>query len=125
MNDLQQKLKFELGADMFWGFHQHSRSYYASHNPLEKGVSDEVWFGGFSTEGGTVGEMCMRWRFLGGCLVPQLQVFDDAWFVLSLLSPELMPKLGVLDNQNISPTTFCELLLSLGFEDKTKTSNSQ
>jgi len=39
---------------------------------------EEIMFGMYALEGGTSGEMAMRWVKLGNRDVPQLQVFNDA-----------------------------------------------
>ena len=85
---------------------------------LDAGYTDEVMFGLFAPEGGTTGEMGIRWKELGGRIVPQLQVFDDGWSALSTF-PDLILELGAIDNQNITPKDFCALLKSLGFKDLT------
>lgn len=119
MNNQELIAAFEDDS-LFWGYHQHSRSYYAANVPLGKDIADDVWFGAFSREGGTVGEMVVQWIKLDKRLVPHLQVFDDAWKVLALASQELMPKLSEVDGQNITPEQFCQILNSLGFEDVTR-----
>jgi hypothetical protein len=68
--------------------------------------------------GGTYGEFAIRWVDIGNDLVPQLQAFDDSWDALSQM-PELIESLKEIDNQNYSQSDFNELLLRLGYEDKT------
>ena len=75
-------------------------------------------FGLYGIDGSTSGEMCVRWKELGGKIVPQLQVFDDGWSALASF-PDLILELGDLDNQNITPKEFCALLKGLGFKDLT------
>ena len=80
---------------------------------------EEVMFGMYAKDnGGTSGEMAMRWKDFSGHQVPQLQVFDDAWSALSLFT-DVIEKLGEKDNENITPKQFIEILLSCGFVDDT------
>ena len=93
-----------------------SRAWYAE----SIGKNDEIMFGMYSREGGTTGEMGMRWRDLGGKKkVPRLEVFDDAWHVLSIF-PDLIQALGEHDNKNIAPQEFVEILKSCSFSDFTE-----
>lgn len=92
-----------------------SRAWYA------KAMGDkhqEIMFGMYHPEGGTSGEMGMRWKELSGRQVPQLQVFDDAWSALALFT-DVIEKLGEEDGENITPEQFIEILLSCGFVDDT------
>ena len=68
--------------------------------------------------GGTSGEMFIRWEQVGNKRHPQLQVFDDAWSALALFG-DLLQKMSEVDNHNISEASFVELLKSCGFEDMT------
>lgn len=79
---------------------------------------DEVTFGLFSPEGGTSGEMSVRWETLGGSDVPKLHAFDDAWSALSTFS-DVIAEMGERDNENMTPQEFVDLLLSCGFKDDT------
>ncbi len=98
-------------------FHWSTRAWYASvcHRP---DVVESIMFGHYNPEGGTTGEMEMRWENLGGNACPRLCVFDDAWAVLATF-PDLIARLGELDNQRITAEAFVALLLSLGFKDLT------
>jgi hypothetical protein len=100
------------------GFHHLAEAWYDS--PILRGSEylDEVMFGLYGIGGGTSGEMCVRWKELGGKIVPQLQVFDDGWSALASF-PDIILELGDLDNQNITPKDFCALLKGLGFKDLT------
>lgn len=84
---------------------------------------EEIMFGMCRLRGGTSGEMAMRWKeFPGGRQVPQLQVSDDAWSALALFT-DVITKLGVRDNENITPEQFIEILLDCGFVDDTEYKN--
>lgn len=82
------------------------------------GSAQEINFGMYHLEGGTTGEMSMRWVDLGNEFSPQLRVFCDAWHALSLF-PDLVEILGQHDDENITQEQFVEILLQCGFEDLT------
>ena len=96
-------------------FHHSSKSWYGIH--LKKPPT--VHFGMYHSDGSTSGEMAMEWTELPGAWVPELRVFDDGWNALSLF-PDLIERLGDLDDENISDDDFVNLLLELGFEDITE-----
>lgn len=89
---------------------------------------DEVTFGLYwGDDGGTRGEMSMRWTRLGGTPTAQLRVFDDAWAVLAGFT-DVIAALGKHDKGNgvhrsggptITPLEFCALLDICGFKDIT------
>lgn len=95
-------------------FHWSTKAYH--HCPSGQ---PEVIFGMFHTDGSTSGEMAMRWEKLGNRLVPQLQVFNDAWSALALF-PDLIERLGNLTERPLLEEEFVELLLDCGFEDITQ-----
>lgn len=98
-------------------FYQHSRSWYACYVPLSDGCVDDIWF---SLEGiGSRGELAMTWHAIGKNICPRLEVFDDAWAMLAGMT-DLIEELRKRDNQLITPQQFCELLVTLGFEDVTR-----
>ena len=103
------------------GFVQLSRAWYADSSLRRQEIIDEVMFGfyGENGGGGTTGEMSMTWTELGGKIVPQLGVFDDAWHALGEFKDLIVLMAGV-DDKNISPEKFCEMLLACGFKDNTK-----
>lgn len=80
---------------------------------------DEVVFGMYAPEGGTSGEMVMRWQGIGGRAVPQLRVFDEAWSALSTFG-DLLNELAKVDGLKITQEEFVEILLRCGFVDDTK-----
>ena len=80
---------------------------------------DEVMFGMYARDGGTSGEMGMRWIELGNKKVPRLEVFDDAWDVLAMFT-DLIQVLGEHDNKNITPQEFVDILKSCNFSDFTE-----
>jgi len=99
------------------GFYQQSRSYYKQ---IEEGL-EEINFGMFHPQGGTSGEMIMRWLSLGNDKNPvaRLECFEDAWDVLSCY-PDLLEKMAELDGTNPQPEDFVRILLECGFTDLTK-----
>lgn len=82
---------------------------------------DEVMFGFYSPDGGTSGEMGMRWYDLGGShgVTPRLEVFNDAWHSLAQFK-DVIDALAELDNTRITAKEFCALLDRHGFTDKTE-----
>ena len=64
------------------------------------------------------GEIICQWVLVANRPVPQLQVFYDAWRGLMLL-PDLIERLGNLDNANITPQRLVEILDECGFVDCT------
>lgn len=104
----------------FKGFVQLSRAWYGDANlRYQKDIKDEVSFGYYSPEGGTSGEMVVKWVWLAGKFVPKLSVFSDAWSALSQMH-DLIDLLGIHDNEDPTPEEFCTYLLSCGFIDKTE-----
>ena len=90
----------------------------ASIDSRTDGLQDDICFGSYDPSGGTIGEMLITWYFVGDKLVPKLEAFDDAWFVLSTF-PDVINELALLDNTNPSPRIIANVLLKCGFEDVT------
>ena len=91
-----------------------SRAWYRSVAP-----ENEIVFGMYYPDGGTDGEMSMRWYDLGGSEVPRLEVYDDSWAVLASFS-DLLATLATWDDENIDQELFVKILLEHGFVDDTK-----
>ena len=83
------------------------------------GIVDRVQFGFYAPDGGTSGEMGMYWISICGQAVPQLKCFNDAWHALYQLQ-DVLAALAELDDVDITPEQFCELLDQGGFVDVTK-----
>ena len=75
-----------------------------------------IVFGIYRKEGGTAGEMSMRWSDLGLDSVPYLHCYDDAWNILPEFS-DLIAKMAEVNNKNITQDQFIDILLSCGFVD--------
>ena len=88
---------------------------------LCEGEVDVVHFGLYAVQdgGGTSGEMSVTWTLLGGKVVPQLTVFDDAWDALAQFS-DLLSEMAKVDNQQVSAAQFCDMLRRCGFLDITE-----
>ncbi len=95
---------------------------------MEPDITEEISFGLYASEGGTSGEMMMRWHKLGETIYPRLECYSDAWDALSTFA-DILPKLAAFDSDRnvfsessprMTPDQFCELLLGAGFEDMTK-----
>lgn len=89
------------------------RAWYARYNNHLDGMIDTVNFGDWHTDG-SGNSAAMTWYAQG----PRLEVFSDAWECLAGM-PDLIATLGNMNNYNVTPLEFCELLLALGFEDRT------
>lgn len=99
------------------------RAWYAeSALDVRRDVKDEVVFGYYDEDPsqGCQAEMSLRWYLLSGRLVPRLEAFDDSWAALARLQ-DLLAALAARDGAKLSADEFCELLLSLGFVDRTAT----
>ena len=101
------------------GFVHLARSWYSSSAARCGGIVDEVMFGFYYEDGGTSGEIAMTWDKLGGKIVPQLQVYDDAWNALGEFK-DVIDMMAEVDGENIPPNKFCEILLACGFQDDTQ-----
>ncbi len=91
------------------------------------GYKDEIMFGLYHKDGSTQGEMAMRWIDINNAFhdekyIPRLEVFDDAWAVLTMI-PNVLAELGNLNGQNITPKEFVQVLLDQGFTDMTPRKN--
>lgn len=82
---------------------------------------DEIMFGLYEPEGGTAGEMKMNWIDLGPPpgVVPQLEIFDDAWHLFDDFGDVFMALAE--QRAGMRPQKFAALLDSLEFEDMTPT----
>ena len=107
---------------MIRGFYHLKEAWYADVNLCNRfdGLIDEVLIGFYGPDGdqGTSGEFAIKWTELGGKLVPQLCVYDDAWDALTHFY-DLLDAMKELNNTNPSPTDLCELLKRLGMKDLT------
>jgi len=105
------------------GFIHFRSAWYADKVAQPMEVVDEVNFGYYAPDGDTTGEMVMAWHRLGPDDVsPRLEVFNDAWDALATFG-DLIAALGKLDDQNITPAQFCDLLREHGFADLTQRKN--
>lgn len=97
-------------------------AWYAKHNPRStRGEVAEVMFGLYPEDGGTSGEMALRWYPLtpNAPPNPRLEVFDDAWAVLATM-PDVLAWLAEHDSKDPSPADFMDALRSMGFRDHTQ-----
>ena len=102
-------------------FYWSSHAWYAKANGYTR-YNDEINFGMYHKDGGTTGEMTIKWQELGGNLVPKLAVFDDAWKILSEFK-DVIDELGKVNNLNVSPDEVVNILLKCGFQDFTPYKN--
>lgn len=113
------------------GFYFSNEAWYYNQSKPSDRYTAEIMFGVFSyrddgEEDGCVAEMAMRWYdlqpYLGKPHVPKLEVFEDAWLEFSKMG-DLIQRLAFVDSKSIQPKEFIQMLLSLGFEDRTKREN--
>lgn len=100
------------------GYVHLKRTWYGQSFIIEGDIVDEVAFGFYSLEGGTGGEIRMRWEKLGGDIVSRLSVYSDGWHVLWELR-DVIEKLVAIDGEDITPEEFCKILDKCGFQDQT------
>lgn len=98
------------------------RAWYADANLRGSDIVDEVNFGFYSPDGGTSGELIMRWHDLNapGAPYARLEVFEDSFHALAQV-PDVIQSLGEEDEKRIQPPQFCALLERCGFVDRTET----
>jgi len=97
------------------GFHRFSKAWYRD-DILDKSIN----IGMYHTDSSTSGEFSIQWIDLGLTnKSPRLQVFNDAWHVLSLFK-DLLEALAEIDDQNTSEEEITKLLISLKIEDLTE-----
>ena len=97
------------------GFYRSSKAWYAMD---ERDI--DVMFGMYHPDGGTTGEMSMRWHDLGpGRLVPRLEVFCDAWDALQEFT-DVLAVLAEHDSEDITEEEFVSILQAHDVQDLTK-----
>lgn len=107
----------EKRDDIFCGFHHLKEAWYAKSLPNQ---IDQVYFGNYTTTGGTIGEMSVEWLDLGIAKspTPKLGSFGDSWHLFEdYRYLRLIARLA--DLPEITPEQFCTLLIELGFKDIT------
>jgi hypothetical protein len=98
------------------GFHRSDQAWYAENADIRQ---PEINIGIYGDCGGCMSEFTVRWIELNNRLIPQLQIFNDAWKMFAGMK-DLVNELAKYDKQNISADKFCEILVSLGFKDLTE-----
>jgi hypothetical protein len=105
-----------MGKDVR-GFIRFDKAWYAESNGIR---NPEINVGIYDTDDeGCVAEFIVAWHELGGKLIPQLQIFSDAWKMFAGMK-DFIDELAKYDRQDISADTFCGILLSLSFKDLTE-----
>jgi hypothetical protein len=104
-----------MGKDIR-GFHRFDKAWYAKNADT---CQPEISIGIYGDCGGCMSEFTVYWIDLNNRLIPQLQIFNDAWKMFAGMK-DLINELAKYDKQNISADKFCEILLSLGFKDLTE-----
>lgn len=102
-------------------FIQYSKTWYAKERKTgrREAWEEEVMFGFYDVDGGTSGEMAMRWYILGGGEpTPRLEAYCDAWDVLFQIS-DVIARMAEWDDKSPQPEDFVQILLECGFADRT------
>lgn len=110
-------------SDVVLGFHHLSKAHYGRATLASAKYVDEVMFGFYHPQGGTTGEMSMRWYNLNLSKNPsaKLECFSDAFAALA----HFFDLLNVLAcYQEITPEEFIKVLKQHGFIDLTKVKSS-
>ena len=100
------------------GFHHLSKAWYGPANLKNSEVIDEITLGLYHPDGGTSGEMSIRWSDLGGKSVPRLVVFNDAWSALAQFK-DVIKTLAAWDSDDTTPSEVAAVLTECGFTDLT------
>lgn len=86
------------------------------------GLRDEVLFGFYDPDGGSSGELSMRWRSLSQAgherSLPYLHGWNDGWHALFQFQ-DVLAALAEVDEEDITPQEFCRILDRCGFTDLT------
>jgi len=101
--------------DLYWGFTQFSRQVYADTVTIRS--EDEIMYGIFSMDGGTLAEIGMRWYRLGRECVPRMECFSEAFFLLKSPMHQRIFKRLQNEPDNFTPEEFASLLIEMGFQD--------
>lgn len=101
------------------GYHRSSKAWYANSLKKEK---IEVNFGMYGEDGGTSGEMSIKWHELDSKLCARLECFEDGWSALGLFS-DVIEKLAAVDSEVIQEEDFVKILDECGFKDDTAYEN--
>lgn len=100
------------------GFHHLSEGRYYESCRVP-GIEDDVHFGFYFPDDGVAAEFCMEWVILGGKAIPRLKVYDGSWHALYHFQ-DVLEVMAIVDGKDISPQTFCKILIELGLKDLTK-----
>lgn len=96
------------------GFHCSHRAYYAKGAGID---NPEIMIGHYFGDGTTKGEFAIRWTPVCGCMVPRLEVFNDAWHLLPVMV-DLLTEMAKAP-KGVDDKAMRDILLALGFEDMT------
>ena len=110
-------------------FTQLSKAWYGQARLADEApITEEIMIGVYpeGLDEGSLGEFAITWQPLGKQQrsTPQLVAWDDAWVALQHCS-DLLQGLAELNDDYATPEKIVELLISLGFQDATKTEQGQ
>jgi len=101
------------------GYIRSDRAWYSGSTWKVRDDGEEIMFGMYAEEGGTSGEMAMRWRYVGGEWIPRLEAYNGSWDALFSFA-DLLESMAKADDFYLTPDQFAALLEAHGFEDITK-----
>jgi hypothetical protein len=111
------------------GFNVLTEAWYADNaHRQEKGIDHEILIGFFAEGEGSYGEFSLYFKKLGNKRCIKLEVWSDAWLVLSKMPElvELLAQNGTDSDRDDQPVEWWkEQLLSLGFKDLTERERNQ
>ena len=96
-----------------------SEAWYYGANPFRDGVTEAINLGLSGEDGGTSGEMFVRWHNLGGSNAARLESFYDSWSALWQFRDVVEAMAELDDGDGPTPQEFAELLKDHGFTDAT------
>lgn len=102
--------------NVFRGFHWLSKKYYGIDYLKRTDYIDEITFGLYFQDNGTIGEIVVRWYNIDGIYTPKMSIYSDAWKVLSTCK-DLIDYLAQYDGEDPTPEEFSNYLIECGFID--------
>ena len=100
----------------FWGFTYFSRQEYSEAVQLD--AADEIMLGIQCIEGGCLCELAIRWYWLNGNTVPQLEVFRESWPLFRTPTFTAVMAQLIKRKADLTPDEVSILLTAHGFTDQ-------
>ena len=104
----------------FRGYTQLTKSWGGESTLSVSDYAEEIMFGVYYNDGSTDGCIALRWYEQYGDLVPRLEIFNDAWWLMREYDfGQVLLELDMYRDENITPEEFCSILRGYGFKDIT------